>query len=89
MGKLSATSVVAPTVTSLGTKLSWNTVSGAVNYVVYQLEKDKTLKNTFNAHAVQISSDIQFVGLSGMSYFVTAVNVDHVESARSTVITLK
>jgi hypothetical protein len=57
--------------------------------VVYQLEKDTELKNIFNAHAVQIFTDQKFSGVSEKSYFVTALNEDQVESARSVVFTIK
>lgn len=89
MGTLTAALVTAPIVTTSGTSLYWSTISGAANYAVYRLEKDKNAKNTFNAHVVQISSNLQFVGTSGMSYFVSAVNADNVESARSPVFTMK
>ncbi len=89
MGTLTAPSVSAPSVTLSGLNLGWKAVSGAAKYAVYVLEKDKTLKNSFNAHAVQIFSDLQFAGTSGKSYFVTAINSDNVESARSAVVTIK
>lgn len=89
MGALTAPSVAAPVVSLSGKQLSWNSVSGAKKYVVYQLEKDSELKNIFNAHAVQIFTDQKFSGVSEKSYFVTALNEDQVESARSVVFTIK
>lgn len=89
MGKLTAPTVGAPVVSQSGLLLSWASVSGAKKYAVYLLEKDKNLNNTFNAHVVQINSDQKFTGTSGNSYFVTALNDDQVESARSNVFTIK
>ena len=89
MGTITAPSVDAPNLIVKDSKLNWNAVSGAEKYVVYVLEQDEIYKTTFNAHAVQISSDNQFVGTSGKSYFVTAANKDNVESAQSAVVTLK
>ncbi|MDP2336191.1 MAG: family 10 glycosylhydrolase [Bacteroidota bacterium] len=89
MGQLTAPAAAAPLVTLSGSKLSWDAVSSAEKYAVYLLEKDKVLLNFYQAHAVQVFSDTQFVGLAGKSYFVTASNNDHVESARSAVFTIK
>jgi uncharacterized lipoprotein YddW (UPF0748 family) len=89
MGQLTAPLAAAPLVTLSASKLSWNAVSGAEKYAVYLLDKDKVLTNTFNAHAVQIFSETQFAGLAGKSYFVTASNSNHIESARSDVFTIK
>lgn len=88
MGKQSAPLTVAPNVTMSGSKISWNSVSGAEKYQIYLLEKNKEIKNTFNGHVVKISSELIFTGVSGKSYFVTASNADHVESPHSVVITL-
>jgi uncharacterized lipoprotein YddW (UPF0748 family) len=89
MGRLIALAVGMPEVAMNESVLSWKVVSGAAKYAVYAIERDKINISTFNAHAIQISSDLQFVGLKGMSYFVTAVNTDNVESARSVVFSIK
>jgi len=89
MGRLIASAVGAPEVILNEKVLSWKIVDGASKYAVYTIERDKINITTFNAHAIQISSDLFFVGLAGKSYFVTAVNADNVESARSTVFTVK
>lgn len=89
MGKLTAAAVGAPALTLNNKKMSWNTVSGAQKYVVYELKNDAVLKNKYTAHAVQINQETQFSGTSGKSYFVTAVNEDNVESARSAVVSVE
>lgn len=89
MGKLTAPPVGVPVLSSAGSQLSWTTSSGAKKYVVYVLEKDSKINNSFNAHAIQINSDQKYTGNSGMSYFVTALNDDQVESARSAILTIK
>ncbi|MDP3644162.1 MAG: family 10 glycosylhydrolase [Bacteroidota bacterium] len=89
MGRLIVPAVGMPEVALNGPVLSWKVTAGAVKYAVYLLERDKVNFKTFNANAIQISSDLQFVGLAGKSYFVTAVNSDNVESVRSPVFTIK
>jgi hypothetical protein len=89
MGKLTAPPVGVPVLSSAGSQLSWTTISGAKKYVVYVLEKDSKINNSFNAHAIQINSDQKYTGNSGMSYFVTALNDDQLESARSAILTIK
>ncbi len=88
IGKPTVPSVNAPIVTVSGKQLSWTVVSGGKNYAVYELEKDKELKNTFQAHCVQINISQTFSGTSGKSYFVTALNEDQAESVRSAVVNI-
>jgi hypothetical protein len=89
MGQATAPLAEVPVVTLNGSTLSWNAVSGAEKYAVYLLEKDQVLLNTYHAHAVQVFSESQFSGSAGKSYFVTASNSNHIESARSAVFTIK
>lgn len=89
MGKLTAAAVAAPILMLKDKKMSWNAVSGAQKYAVYELKNDAVLKNKFTAHAVQIIQETQFAGTAGKSYFVTAVNEDNVESARSAVVAIE
>jgi uncharacterized lipoprotein YddW (UPF0748 family) len=88
MGKQTVPVVNAPVVSVSGKQLNWISVSGAKNYAVYELEKDAELKNTFQAHCVQINTGQSFSGTSGKSYFVTALNEDQAESVRSEVVTV-
>lgn len=89
MGKLTAPNPETPVPAPNGLVLSWNKSTGAEKFAVYLLEKDKLLNHKFNANAVQISTDLQFTGESGKSYFITGINSDNIESARSVVVTLK
>jgi len=89
MGKLTSVNPETPVAASNGKILSWNKSNGAEKFAVYILEKDKLYHNKFNANAVQISTDLQFTGESGKSYFITGINSDNVESARSVVVTVK
>jgi uncharacterized lipoprotein YddW (UPF0748 family) len=88
MGTSLAGAVSAPAISSNGLQISWNSISNATKYAVYELELDTKLKNTFNAHAVAIATELTYSGKKGKNYFVTAVNADQLESVRSEVITL-
>lgn len=52
------------------------------------LKLDTKKSNTFLAHCVQINAEQSFSGTSGKSYFVTVLNEDQAESARSEVVTV-
>lgn len=88
MGKASLPVPVAPVVLAQGTTLKWAAVSGADKYVVFELERNKAKKNSFNAKVLDIISGTSFLGTVGKSYFVTAVNSEHAESPKSTVVTI-
>lgn len=89
MGRQTASVPGTPVPAPNGTTVSWAKIDGAVNYAVYKLEKNKAVNNRYDAHCVQLAPDMQFSGESGNSYFITAVNQDNSESAKSVVITLK
>ena len=69
--------------------MTWASVDGAKMYVVYVLEKKSKVDHVFLAHAVQLNSELKFLGVSGKSYFVTSLNEDQRESIGSTVVSVK
>ena len=88
MGKTSLPVPAAPVISAQGTTLKWSAVSGADKYVVFVLERNATKKNSFNARVLDIISGTSFSATAGKSYFVTAVNSEHAESPKSTVIAI-
>ena len=89
MGVTTVPAPAIPVISVNNYKLTWQSVTGAAKYAVYQLIKDAENKNSFKAGGVQISSDSQFTGEPGRSYFVTAISADNTESPRSNVVTVK
>ena len=77
-----------PVISLNGNTINWSGINNPSKSAVYVLVKDPVLKNTFNAKLIDITSTSQYMGLSKKSYFVTSVNSDNVESARSNVVTL-
>ncbi len=53
--------------------ISWNSVTNAKQYAVYELVRDGKTKN-WNALSRQLSSSLSFTGSSGKNYLVIAVN---------------
>lgn len=88
MGRVTKPNATIPVLVQNGDLIQWPFQGSTIRYAVYQLEKDKVAANTYNAGAVEISAKNNYQGTKGKSYFVTAVNEDNVESARSGVVTL-
>lgn len=66
--------VPASPVTTLNQKtISWNAVSNAKLYAVYELVRDGNTSN-WNAHSCQISTALSYTGLSGKNFLVIAIN---------------
>lgn len=86
MGTTSPAAPAPPVIAMLGNRIVWQTMPNAVKYAVYVLEKDPAEKNTFDALCIRISSETQYPGEPGKSYFVTAVSRENAESAPSNVI---
>ncbi|OFY45084.1 MAG: hypothetical protein A2X18_14205 [Bacteroidetes bacterium GWF2_40_14] len=60
--------------TSINLKtISWNAVTNAKLYAVYELVRDGSTLN-WNAHSCQISTALSFTGTSNKNYLVIAVN---------------
>ena len=77
-------------VISLNNKsISWTGITNSNKIAVYVLLKDPVVKNTYIAKLTETTSNQQLNGLSKKSYFITSVNSDNVESARSNIITLE
>jgi uncharacterized lipoprotein YddW (UPF0748 family) len=89
MGRSTVPNPETPVPAPNGKILTWNKSANAVQFVVYQLTKDSKVNNRFNANAVQITTELQYTGESGKSYFITSLNSDNVESTRSVIVTLK
>lgn len=79
----------APVLTVSGLKMSWNSVSGANKYAVFMLVNDGSGKDTYVARLVALTAETGFSGVSGNNYFVTSVNDEKTESARSEVVYIK
>jgi uncharacterized lipoprotein YddW (UPF0748 family) len=88
MGLATKPNATVPVLVQNGDLIQWTYQGPAIRYAVYLLDKNPLVANVFNANAVEISAKNNFQGTKGKSYFVTAVNEDNVESARSTVVTL-
>jgi uncharacterized lipoprotein YddW (UPF0748 family) len=88
MGQKNLPKPVAPQISAVSTKITWQPVSGANKYAVYLLVKDVAKTNTFIAKLVGVVSEFQFTGVSEKSYTVTALNEDNTESLNSNVVTL-
>ncbi len=79
---------VTPILAKSSNKITWSKISGANKYAVYLLVKDVTKTNTFTAKLAAVVTDLQFTGISGKSYTITALNEDNSESLYSNVVTL-
>jgi len=77
-----------PAISVNGKSINWSGITNLNKIAVYMLVKDPSLSNNFNAKLAAIASNQSFTGLSKKSYFVTSVNDDNVESARSNIVTL-
>lgn len=88
MGPKSQPQPVAPVITALSGKISWKAIPNAGKYAVYVLVKDVVKTNTFTAKLVAVVTDLQFSGISGKSYVISALNEEKTESLYSNVVTL-
>ena len=76
-----------PSISLNGKAISWTGIANSNKTAVYILVKDPVIKNNYFAKLNEITSNLQFNGISKNSYFVTSVNSDNVESARSNIVT--
>lgn len=88
MGTATAPVPSSPMLTQAGNSIKWTSVTNAVNYGIYILEKDTKIKHSFNARLLQLSPVTQFSGETGKSYYVSAINKDNAESTKSNVVTI-
>jgi hypothetical protein len=78
-----------PSVILNGKTLSWSGTTNPNKIAVYVLVQDPVVKNLFKAKLTEIVSGNDYTVLSAKSYFVTSVNSDNVESARSNIISVQ
>ncbi len=89
MGIATKPNPASPVIGKNGNLIQWIAQGEGVRFAVYELEKEQSIANTFSARALSISANTNFQGITGKSYFVTAVNEDNAESVRSEVLNLK
>ena len=87
MGTKSLPRPVAPVITALSGKITWQPISCTTKYAVYLLVKDITQTNIYSGKLVAVVTDLQFSGISGKNYTITSVNEEKTESLYSNVVT--